>query len=80
MDCTVFPMKNRGGVRLPTTRVCLVRMAAAASSASSASIYVTPSPTVAAKCESLPATMGRPSFLAFLRALALAMPKRCLEL
>ena len=45
-----------------------------------ASISVTPSPTVAAKCESLPATMGRPSFLALLRARALAMPKRCLEL
>ncbi|MFZ2472563.1 MAG: hypothetical protein WAW52_11550 [Methanothrix sp.] len=37
---------------MPTTRVSPARMAATASSAFAASIYVTPSLTVAAKCES----------------------------
>jgi len=36
IDCTVFPMKNLGGVRLPMTRVLPSRMAATASSASAA--------------------------------------------
>jgi len=48
IDCTVFPMKNLGGVHLPTTRVCPARMAATASSASAASISVTHGPTATA--------------------------------
>ncbi len=40
IDCTVFPVKNRRSVRLPTTRVSPARMAATASFAFAASISV----------------------------------------
>lgn len=54
IDCTVFRIKNRVGLRLPTTRVCPAWMAATSSSASAASISVAPRPNVAAKSESDP--------------------------